>query len=183
MGIKKGTLEYMEYRGTEVFFKPNDLIVSKTDLKGRLTYTNHTFLEIAGYEEEEVLGKAHNVIRHENMPRGIFDLFWKTISEGKEIFAYVVNSTKNGNHYWVIAHVTPSFENGQAVGYHSTRRVPDPQIIRNVIEPLYNELNLIEARSSNRKEGIQQSIRRLEEVLSEKGMSYNEFIASLMKGN
>jgi len=171
----------VEYKGKEVFFDRNDLIVSKTDLKGRITYANHTFLEIAGYQEEEVLGQPHNLIRHENMPRGVFEVFWSTIADGNEIFAYVVNSTKNGDHYWVIAHVTPSYQDGQVAGYHSTRRVPDPTVIRDVIEPLYDELNSIEARSGNRKDAIQNSVGRFTEILSEQGKSYDEFISSTMR--
>ncbi len=173
----------MDYKGKEVFFDKNDLIVSKTDLKGRITYANHTFLDIAGYREEEVLGQPHNLIRHENMPRGVFELFWNTIAEGNEIFAYVVNATKGGDHYWVIAHVTPSSQNGQISGYHSTRRVPDPTVIRDVIEPLYDELNAIEVRSGNRKGAIQNSVGRFTEILSEQGKSYDEFISSTMWGH
>ena len=130
----------MIYQGQEVFFERDELIVSKTDLTGKLTYTNRIFLEIAGYSENEVIGKQHNVIRHPNMPRVIFELLWETISSGSEIFAYVVNSTKNGDYYWVLAHVTPSIVDGETVGYHSTRRVPNPQTIKNIIEPLYEKL-------------------------------------------
>ena len=171
----------MNYPGQEVFFDKNDLIVSKTNLKGHITYANHTFLEIAGYEENEVIGKPHNVIRHENMPRGVFELFWSTIAKGEEIFAYVVNSTKSGDHYWVIAHVTPSYHNGSVSGYHSTRRVPDSRTIKEVIEPLYTELNTIEAATPDRKEGTQKSFERLGEILRDKGLNYNEFAASLMR--
>lgn len=171
----------MDYPGTEVFFDRNDLIVSKTDLKGHITYANHTFLEIANYDECEVMGKAHNMIRHPNMPRGIFDMFWKRISGGEEIFAYIVNSTKEGNHYWVLGHVTPSFENGQITGYHSTRRVPSARIIRDVIEPLYSELNHIEALTANRKEGIVKSGAHFENYLATRGFSYDEFMAFLMR--
>lgn len=171
----------MKYSGQEVYFDKDDLIVSKTNLKGHITYANHTFLEIAGFVEDEVIGKPHNVIRHSNMPRGIFELLWLTLQSGEELFAYVVNSTKNGDHYWVIAHVTPSYANGQISGYHSTRRVPNPQVIRNVIEPLYDQLNNVEAANSNRKEAIQDSVGRLNEILAEKGVSYNEFIASTVK--
>jgi len=108
----------MEFTGNEVFFDRDDLIVSKTDLDGRITYANHTFLEIAGYEEAACVGQQHNVIRNPNMPRAVFELLWQTIAESREIFAYVVNSTKAGDHYWVIAHVTPS------IGRRPNRRIP-----------------------------------------------------------
>ncbi|MCZ4279640.1 PAS domain S-box protein [Kiloniella laminariae] len=171
----------MQYPGKELFFDRNDLIVSKTDLKGRLTYTNDIFLQIASYSESEVIGKPHNIIRNPNMPRAIFELLWKNLAEGEEIFAYVVNSSKNGDHYWVIAHVTPSTVNGEIVGYHSTRRVPNPQTIKKIIEPLYDKLKKIEDANSNRKEGIKQSIEALNQILAEKNQSYNEFIATLAR--
>ncbi len=171
----------MNYSGNEVFFDRNDLIVSKTDLKGRLTYTNHTFLEIAGYEESECIGQPHNMIRNPNMPRAVFELLWSNIAKGEEIFAYVVNKTKNGDHYWVIAHVTPSMENGNIVGYHSTRRVPNPQTIKTVIEPLYDQLKSIEDKNPNKKDGIEESVGALTDILRDKRVSYNEFIASLAK--
>ena len=171
----------MQYTGKEVFFDRDELIVSKTNTKGQLTYTNHTFLDIAGYSEADCIGKPHNMIRNPNMPRAIFDLLWSSIANGEEIFAYVVNLTKSGDHYWVIAHVTPSFENGQIVGYHSTRRVPNPQTIKNIIEPLYDRLKGIEDKNPNRKDGIQDSINALMEILKENGTNYNEYIANLAK--
>ncbi len=171
----------MQYTGNEVFFDRNDLIVSKTDLKGRITYANHTFLEVAGYEESEVMGQPHNMIRNPNMPRAVFELLWQTIAKGEEIFAYVVNSAQSGDHYWVIAHVTPSLENGSVVGYHSTRRVPNPQTIKSVIEPLYGQLKSIEDKNPNKKDGTQESFDALVSILGDKGVSYNELIASLAK--
>jgi len=171
----------MEYEGKEVFFERDDLIVSKTNLKGHITYANHTFLKIAGYDEEEVIGKPHNLIRHGNMPRAVFELLWNNLQDGQEIFAYVVNSTKNGDHYWVIAHVTPSRDGGEIVGYHSTRWVPNPRTVTGVIEPLYDRLNDIEARNPNRKAGTQESVEAFNAVLAEKGVGYDEFMSTLMK--
>ena len=115
------------------------------------------------------------------MPRAVFELLWTTIAKGEEIFAYVVNLTKTGDHYWVIAHVTPSRENGSIVGYHSTRRVPNPETIKTVIEPLYDQLKAIEDNNPSKKDGLQESVATLMSVLSDKGVSYNEFIASLAK--
>lgn len=172
----------MNFSGKEVYFDKDDLIVSKTDLKGKLTYTNHTFLEIAGYSEEECMGQPHNMIRNPNMPGAVFELLWDTIAKGNEIFAYVVNQTKSGDHYWVIAHVTPSQEGGKIVGYHSTRRVPSSSTIQNVIIPLYDKLNGIESSGSNKKDGIKKSVEALMAILADKGVSYDNFIADLSKG-
>jgi PAS domain S-box-containing protein len=171
----------MQYVGNEVFFDRDELIVSKTDLKGRVTYANHTFLEIAGYTEMEVVGQPHNLIRNTNMPMAVFELLWVTIAKGEEIFAYVVNTAKSGDHYWVIAHVTPSYQNGDIIGYHSTRRVPNPNTIKTVIEPLYDQLRSIEEKFSNKKDSIAASVKALNEVLQSKNVTYNEFIASLAK--
>lgn len=166
--------------GVEQYFDENELIVSKTDLKGKLTYTNDVFLRIAGYTEKECLGQPHSMIRHPDMPRCIFGLLWETIQDGREIFAYVINRCKNGDHYWVNAHVTPSRDGaGHIVGYHSNRRVPDRSILEKHIMPLYRDLLSEEQRHSNRKSGLQASTDMVSAVLAEHGMEYDEFVARL----
>lgn len=171
----------MHFQGNEVFFDRDDLIVSKTDLDGRITYANHTFLEVSSYREDEVLGRQHNVIRNDNMPRAVFEFLWSTIKAGKEIFAYVVNSTKYGDHYWVQAHVTPSRQGNAIIGYHSTRRVPNPQTIQNIVMPLYDKLSSLEKKNPSKKQGLSESVAALRAMLEEKNMSYDEFIADLKK--
>ena len=168
--------------GREVFFDRNDLIVSKTNLKGHITYANDIFLEIAGYTEAEVIGQPHNLIRHPDMPRCVFKLLWDTIQAGTEIFAYVINMSKSGDHYWVLAHVTPSYDtNGGLTGYHSTRRVPNAQTIQNVIVPLYRDLRQIEESHADRKEGMAASLQNIQEILAEKNIRYDEFVADLAR--
>ena len=168
--------------GREVHFDKDELIVSKTNLKGHITYANDIFLEIAGYKEAEVLGKPHNMIRHPDMPRCVFKLLWETLQSGSEIFAYVVNMAKNGDHYWVLAHVTPSYDTtGQIIGYHSTRRVASPRTIQQTIVPLYKQLREIEQRNSSPKAGLAASQERLMAVLAEKNLAYDEFMAGLIK--
>ncbi len=165
--------------GVEVFFEPNDIIVSKTNKQGHITYANDVFLDIAGYTEEEVLGKPHSVIRHPDMPRCIFKALWESIQGGQEIFAYVMNRAKNGDHYWVLAHVTPSVSaSGEVVGYHSNRRVPNRTSLEGTIIPLYQKLLQIEA-AGGRKQGLEDSSAHLAGLLKEKGMSLNEFSLSL----
>lgn len=89
--------------GVERRFGEDELIVTKTDLKGRITYCNEVFVRMSGYTEQECLGEPHNIIRHPDMPRCVFKLLWDTIQGGQEIFAYVLNLSKNGDHYWVLA--------------------------------------------------------------------------------
>ncbi len=166
--------------GVERFFGDDDIIVSKTDLKGRLTYTNKVFLDIAGYTERECLGQQHSMIRHPDMPRCVFKLLWDTIQGGSEIFAYVINRCKNGDHYWVYAHVTPSVDSsGTIIGYHSNRRVPDRKIVDDAIVPLYRDLKAEEERHGNRKEGLSGSAAMIRDHLAQKGVAYDEFIATV----
>lgn len=166
--------------GVERFFDDDEIIVSKTDLKGHLTYANDVFLRLADMTEAEAIGQPHSVIRHPDMPRAVFKLLWDTLGTGKEIFAYVVNRSKNGDHYWVLAHVTPSRNAaGEIVGYHSNRRVPDRRILETVIIPLYKQLLEIEERHQNRKEGMNEAFNMLVNLLKEKGVAYDEFIFSL----
>lgn len=166
--------------GVERFFKESEIIVSKTDLKGRLTYANRVFIDISDYTEQELLGAPHSILRHPDMPRCVFKLLWDTIQAKKEIFAYVINKTKYGDHYWVLAHVTPSLNaTGEIDGYHSNRRVPDPKIVKNVISPLYKMLLEEEKRHHNAKEGMNSAYAMLVKILEEKGIGYDEFVFSL----
>nr|WP_321445213.1 PAS domain-containing protein [uncultured Cohaesibacter sp.] len=166
--------------GNERFFGDDDIIVSKTDLKGRLTYANKIFLDISGYREKEVLGQPHSMIRHPEMPRCIFKLLWSTLEQGKEIFAYVNNRAKNGDNYWVYAHVTPSCDKaGKIVGYHSNRRVPDRRILEEEIIPLYKDLVAKEKSTPNRKDGLHLAEAALNSRLAEHNIEYDEFVATL----
>ncbi|WP_096701421.1 PAS domain-containing protein [Magnetospirillum sp. 15-1] len=166
--------------GVETFFNENDVIVSKTNLKGIITYANRTFLTVSGFDEAEVIGQPHNLIRHPQMPRCIFKMLWEALQDGREIFAYVVNRTKQGHHYWVLAHVTPSFDaDHRIVGYHSNRRVPDREPLEGIIIPLYRRLTDCEQQATGPKEGLQASGDLLRGYLEEKGVRYDQFIFSL----
>jgi len=166
--------------GVERFFDKDNIIVSKTDLKGRITYVNKVFMGVAGYAERELLGQPHSIIRHPDMPRCVFKLLWDMLESKKEIFAYVLNMCANGDHYWVFAHVTPSLdEDGSVLGYHSSRRVPDRSVLDNVIVPLYNDLLEEEQKHANRKDGMNSSFQMLVGLLEEKGVGYDELIFSL----
>lgn len=162
--------------GVERTFHEDEIIVSKTDLKGRITYANQVFLHIAGYTEKEVLGQPHNIIRHPDMPRCVFKLLWDTIEAKRETFAYVLNRGKNGDHYWVFAHVTPNFDAHQnIVGYHSMRRSPSPASVT-AIKPIYRMLLDEESKYANKKEGMKASTALLLTTLQSKKLEYDEFV-------
>ena len=166
--------------GVERFFDKDDLIVSKTNLKGHIEYANQIFIDLSGYVEKDLIGAPHSILRHPDMPRCVFKLLWDTIADGREIFAHVINRCANGDHYWVFAHVTPSFDTkGQIVGYHSNRRVPNRETLTNTIIPLYKTLLAEENKHANRKDGMQASHNLLLSILKEKGAAYDEFIFSL----
>ena len=165
--------------GVEAFFGADEIIVSKTDCKGIITYANDVFQRISGYSEAEVIGKPHSLVRHPDMPRSVFKLLWDTIAAGREVFAYVVNLAKDGSHYWVLAHVTPTFDpGGRILGYHSNRRSPRPEAVR-AIRPLYDQL-LAEEGRDGRKEGLTAGSALLERQLRDGGQTYDEFIWSLI---
>lgn len=166
--------------GVECFFGDDEIIVSKTDARGIITYANDVFQRVSGYSEAELLGQPHNLIRHPGMPACVFRFLWQTIQAGKEIFAYVVNQARNGDHYWVFAHVTPTFDTrGRVVGYHSNRRVPSRRAI-DTIEPIYAALIAEERRHRNPEEGITAGIALLLKTLENAKVDYEQFVFSLV---
>lgn len=166
--------------GKEVTFTDDEIIVSKTDLTGKLTYGNRTFFRLAGLSEKQCIGQQHNIIRHPEMPRCVFDLLWSTLKEEKELFAYVNNCSVNGDNYWVFAHVTPSYNaSGNVIGYHSSRRTPNRQVLNNHIIPLYSELLRIEKSNSSPREGLAAGTAKINALLKENNMGFNQFMFSL----
>lgn len=166
--------------GVERPFQDDELIVTKTDKAGRIHYANRTFLRLAGLSEAEALGKPHNIIRHPDMPRVVFKLLWDQLGQGREVFAYVLNRSMNGDHYWVFAHVTPSHDiGGNVVGYHSNRRTADRRIVDSIITPLYRQLLDEESRHSRIREGMAASEAMLQKLLHDRGIGYDQFIFSL----
>lgn len=162
--------------GVERTFGEDELIVSKTDVRGHITYANRLFISLAGYTEQELIGAPHCIVRHPEMPRAIFSLLWTHLKAGKEIFAYVVNRSKNGDHYWVFAHVTPTFDaHGQIVGFHSNRRKADPTVLAR-IQPLYRQLLSAESAFQNPKDQVVASKALLDEILAKRGMGYDEYM-------
>jgi methyl-accepting chemotaxis protein len=111
---------------TNVEFELKDgmSIVSKTDLKGLITYVNADFIEAAGFSEKELIGQPHNIVRHPDMPEEAFADLWRTLKSGKPWTGLVKNRRKDGGYYWVVANATPIYEGGSCVGYMSVRSKP-----------------------------------------------------------
>ncbi|WP_404298346.1 PAS domain-containing protein [Halomonas sp.] len=96
-------------------------LISRTDLKGRITYANPAFIEVSGFSHEELIGSPHNLVRHPDMPPEAFHNMWETLAAGMSWRGLVKNRRKNGDHYWVDASVTPVIEDGVVMGYASVR--------------------------------------------------------------
>jgi PAS domain S-box-containing protein len=162
----------------EKVMREGDFIVSMTDLKGIITYGNRIFIEYSGYSEAELLGAQHNIVRHPDMPRGVFKLLWDKIQNKEECFAYVKNMAKDGSFYWVFSNVTPVFDPaGNVTGYFSVRRKPKPSGIKTMSE-IYR-LMLEAERQAGVANAIGASTRVLEGLLKEKGLSYEEFVLAI----
>ncbi|WP_339780780.1 PAS domain-containing protein [uncultured Thalassospira sp.] len=171
--------ENLRLTGVERHFDDDEIIVSKTDPKGRITYANDVFLRLSGYSEKTLLGQPHSVIRHPEMPRCVFALMWDIIGQGREIFAYVINRALNGDHYWVLANVTPTFNpDGSIRGYHSNRRKPRRDAV-NAAADLYKLLCAEEAKLQNRRDGMARGTATLVELLKSRGVDYDQFVFTL----
>ena len=120
----------------EYAFPAGQALVSTTDLQGRILYCNPAFIEVSGYIREELLGQPHNMIRHPDMPEEAFRDMWQTIESGQPWSGLVKNRRKNGDHYWVMANVTPLLDGDRPVGYMSVRTLPDRQQVSEA-ETLY----------------------------------------------
>jgi PAS domain S-box-containing protein len=159
----------------ELVMREQDFIVSKTDLTGRIIYGNEIFIEFSGYEEHELLGNQHNIVRHPDMPRVVFKLLWDYLAEDKEIFAFVKNMSRDGSFYWVFTHVAPIIDkNKQKVGYTSVRRMPNPKAIP-IVTDVYKSM-LDAERQAGAKNAMAASGAILGKLLEDKGISYEELI-------
>lgn len=152
----------------------SDFIVSKTDLKGVITYANPTFLSISGYTMSELLGANHNIIRHPDMPRAIFTFIWEQLGRGKAVYAYVKNLTKDGSFYWTFAYIAPDYNaKGDIIGYHSERRAPNPKAITD-ITILYNRLKKLEIEYN-----VEKALDYLHSKVSQGHSSYENYMYTL----
>jgi len=156
-----------------------DMIVSKSDAEGNITYTNPIFMKISGYSQGELLDKPHSILRHPDMPKVIFKYLWDNLKAGKNVTAYVKNMCKDGGYYWVLAQVKVSKNpDGSFRNYMSTRK-RITESAKKTISEFYAKLLKIE-----KEEGVEASEKALMDFLAENGQSpetFNDFMTQLNK--
>jgi len=160
----------------EVSWDKTQVIMSKTNAFGIIEYANEVFVDVSGYEDYELMGQPHNIIRHPDMPKVIFKVLWENLKNGKNFHAIVKNLAKSGRYYWVITDFEISRdENDVIVNYFGRRQAVPQEVIALHIEPLYKKLLQIEAAS-----GMEFSEKYLIGFLEEKKKSYVEYIKDLI---
>lgn len=125
----------------------HELIISRTDLSGIITYANETFAAISGYEVDELIGKPHNVVRHPDMPKSIFKDLWETLKRGESWQGIVKNRRKDNGYYWVHADISGVYKEGKLVEYKSLR-VPVDDARKIKMQNYYDALRKSEEKSS-----------------------------------
>lgn len=121
-------------------FPESERLISATTTKGVITYINDTFMEVSGFSAEELIGQAHNLVRHPDVPQAVFAHLWETLKKGKPWMGVIKNRCKNGDYYWVNAYVSPILENGQVIGFESVRTRPTEAQVKRATA-LYERLN------------------------------------------
>ncbi|OXA97288.1 PAS domain-containing protein [Flavobacterium hercynium] len=163
----------------EVSWDKTQVIMSKTNAFGIIEYANEVFVDVCGYEDYELMGQPHNIIRHPDMPKVIFKVLWENLKNGKNFHAIVKNLAKSGRFYWVITDFEICRDENDAIVNYIARRQAVPQeVISMHIEPLYKKLLQIEAAS-----GVGFSEKYLIGFLEEKKKSYVEYIKELIEEN
>lgn len=162
----------------EVSLSEDEFIVSKTNGEGKITYINRVFMQISGYTEGELLDQNHRMIRHPDMPHGLFQHMWNTLKNGEEFIGFLKNLCKNGGHYWVFAHVTPDYDaQGNFRGYYSVRRKPAKDAITTITH-LYDAMNQVEQNNGGRS-AASASTQHMLEYITDQDLSYDAFILQL----
>ncbi|MGB5826688.1 MAG: PAS domain-containing methyl-accepting chemotaxis protein [Pseudomonas mandelii] len=124
----------------EVALGPQQKLISTTDSRGVITYCNDAFVDISGFNKSDLIGAPQNIVRHPDVPSAIFAHMWSALKQGNPWMGIIKNRSRNGDHYWVNAYVTPIFEESQVVGYESVRVKPSIEQIRRA-EALYKRIN------------------------------------------
>jgi PAS domain S-box-containing protein len=155
----------------EIKLDPSKISMSKTNPKGIIEYANQDFMDACGFEEYELMGQPHSIVRHPSMPKTIFKFMWDRLNHKKGLYAVVKNLRKDGNHYWVITQLSSKVdENGNIISHYAKRKAAPPEVIY-TFEKLYRKLTAIEENQS-----LEVAEKYFLGMLEEKDISYDEFI-------
>lgn len=158
-----------------------ELIVSRTNLKGKITYANETFADISGYSVDELIGQSHNIVRHPDMPRSVFQGLWETIKAQQIWKGYVKNLRKDGGYYWVYAEVSGVYKDGLLVEYKSMRTPIDDEV-KVMFQEKYDDMRA-------KEEGVAravlnlgiENIKKLEKLALEKNQSVDTLVDEILE--
>ena len=153
-----------------------EVIISRTDIEGNIIYCNSTFLKVNGFKGASVINQPHNIIRHPDMPKTIFKIIWKIISNGFPIQAIIKNKTRDNKYYWTMLEFKPQIDNNNTVVSFVAEGKQAPAKIIEIMEPLYKMLCDIE-----KEHGVESAIRYLHSYLDEKDMTYGQYLQHLTK--
>jgi aerotaxis receptor len=138
LNLHGGTQRKVLITDVETPYPEGKLIVSRTDTEGNITHCNRSFVDMSGYEESEIIGQPHALLRHPDMPAAAFQDLWNTVKKGRKWHGYVKNLRKDGGYYWVYATVIPNVRGGEVVGYTSVRRKPSRRKVEETITTYAN---------------------------------------------
>ncbi|WP_318526680.1 PAS domain-containing protein [Sulfurospirillum oryzae] len=158
----------------------DELIISRTDLSGKITYANETFARISGYAIDELIGKPHNIVRHPDMPHSVFKTLWETLGRGEMWKGYVKNLRKDGGYYWVYAEVSGVYKDGVLVEYKSLRAPMDEET-KIKMQREYDECKKDEENTSRAVIYLQSSlVEKIEKLAREKNRPADEIINEIL---
>ena len=159
--------------GNEVLLVPDKVIMSKTDHKGVIQYVNDYFIEICGYNQDELIGKPHNIIRHPDMPKVIFKTMWQKLHKGENLYAIVKNLTKDGSYYWVVTKFETTYDEHGKIISHYARRKSVPTEVRETAESIYKIILDIE------KYDVELAEKTFYEILEKYGLTYDDLFLGI----
>ena len=162
--------------GHEIKCAYQEIIVSRTDIEGNIIYYNSTFSKVNGFKGASVINQPYNIIRHPDMPKTIFDIIWKVISNGYPIQAIVKNKTKDNYYYWSMVEWRVQKDNQNNIISYLAKERQAPQKIIDIMEPLYKMLYDIE-----KNHGMKSALIYLRSYLDEKEMTYSQYLEHLTK--
>lgn len=159
----------------------DELIVSRTDLKGKITYANETFASISGYSVEELVGNSHNIVRHPDMPKSVFKQMWEYIKAEQMWKGYVKNLRKDGGYYWVYAEVSGVYRDGKLVEYKSLR-TPIEESVKLEFQDKYDTMRKEEEGKCRIVSQISlDHVEKLKKFAKEKGMKEDRLLDDILE--